>query len=62
VAAATAAQEGADATASMKRAHAGRSSYVAAANLFGVKDPGAAAVALAFLAAANAAQSTKHGV
>ena len=62
VAAATAAQEGADATASMRKAHAGRSSYVTAANLLGVKDPGAAAVALAFLAAADAAQSTQHGV
>jgi dihydroxyacetone kinase len=62
VAAATAAREGADATASMRKAHAGRSSYVTAANLLGVKDPGAAAVALAFLAAADAAQTTKHGV
>jgi dihydroxyacetone kinase len=56
VAAAAAAQQGADATASMKKAHAGRSSYVSAANLFGVQDPGATAVALAFLAAADAAQ------
>jgi len=53
-AAATAAQQGADATAAMKKAGAGRSSYVTAANLAGVKDPGATAVALAFLAAADA--------
>ena len=55
-AAATAARQGADATAAMKKAGAGRSSYVTAANLAGVKDPGATAVALAFLAAADAAQ------
>ena len=55
-AAATAAQQGADATAGMKKARAGRASYVPAANLVGVKDPGATAVALAFLAAADAAQ------
>jgi len=53
-AAAAAAQRGADATASMTKAHAGRSSYVTAANLKGVTDPGATAVALAFLAAAAA--------
>jgi dihydroxyacetone kinase len=58
VAAAVAAREGADATASMRKAHAGRSSCVTAANLVGVKDPGATAVALAFLAAAHAA---RHG-
>jgi len=55
-AAATAAQQGADATAAMKKARAGRASYVPAANLLGVKDPGATAVALAFLAAADAAR------
>jgi len=53
-AAAAAAQRGADSTASMTKAHAGRASYVTAANLKGVKDPGATAVALAFLAAAAA--------
>jgi dihydroxyacetone kinase len=53
-AAATAALEGAAATASMKKARAGRASYVPAANLLGVKDPGATAVALGFLAAADA--------
>ena len=37
-AAATAAQQGADATASMKKACAGQASYVPAANLLGVKD------------------------
>jgi dihydroxyacetone kinase len=52
-AAATAAQQGADATAGMKNARAGRSSYLSATNLAGVKDPGATAVALAFLAAAE---------
>jgi dihydroxyacetone kinase len=55
-AAASAAQQGADATAAMKKAGAGRSSYVTAANLAGVKDPGATAVALVFLAAADAVQ------
>ena len=55
-AAATAARQGADATAAMKKAGAGRSSYVTAANLAGVNDPGATAVALAFLAAADAGQ------
>ena len=55
-AAATAARQGADATAAMKKAGAGRSSYVTTANLAGVNDPGATAVALAFLAAADAGQ------
>ena len=53
-AAAAAAEHGAAATASMKRARAGRASYVPAANLLGVEDPGATAVALAFRAAADA--------
>jgi len=44
--AARAARTGADATAAMKLARAGRSSYVSAANLAGVTDPGAEAVAL----------------
>lgn len=57
-AAARAAQQGAEATASMPKAHAGRSSYVTAANLVGVKDPGATAVALAFGAAAEAGRLT----
>ena len=45
VEAAGAARAGADATARMKRAGAGRSSYVSAANLGGFPDPGAEAVA-----------------
>jgi ATP-dependent dihydroxyacetone kinase len=44
--AANAARAGADATARMKRARAGRSAYVSEANLAGVNDPGAEAVAL----------------
>ncbi|NIY49680.1 dihydroxyacetone kinase subunit DhaK [Cedecea colo] len=47
-AAAKAAQEGADATAKMQKANAGRSSYVNSGNLDGVKDPGAVAVAEVF--------------
>jgi ATP-dependent dihydroxyacetone kinase len=46
--AAQAARLGADATQKMKSARAGRSSYVSAANLVGVTDPGAEAVALLF--------------
>lgn len=45
-AAAKAAREGANATAKMKSARAGRSSYVSASNLDGITDPGAEAVAL----------------
>jgi ATP-dependent dihydroxyacetone kinase len=44
-AAAKAARIGADATASMTRARAGRSSYVSESNLKGVNDPGAEAIA-----------------
>jgi ATP-dependent dihydroxyacetone kinase len=44
-AAASAARAGADATASMTRARAGRSSYVSESNLKGVNDPGAEAIA-----------------
>jgi ATP-dependent dihydroxyacetone kinase len=44
--AARAAREGADATAAMSRARAGRSTYVSAENLKGINDPGAEAVAL----------------
>jgi dihydroxyacetone kinase len=44
--AALAARKGADATANMTRALAGRSTYVSAAKLKGVNDPGAEAVAL----------------
>jgi ATP-dependent dihydroxyacetone kinase len=44
-AAAKAARAGADATASMTRARAGRSSYVSESNLKGVNDPGAEAIA-----------------
>jgi dihydroxyacetone kinase len=47
-AAAQLARKGADATAKMTSARAGRSSYVAARNLKGHKDPGAEAVAIAF--------------
>ena len=43
--AAAAASKGAAATAAMKRARAGRSTYVSAANLGGIPDPGAVAVA-----------------
>ena len=39
------AREGAEATASMQRAGAGRSTYVSAAKLTGIPDPGAVAVA-----------------
>ncbi len=45
-AAAAAARAGADATARLRKARAGRSSYVAARHLAGVPDPGAEAVAL----------------
>jgi dihydroxyacetone kinase len=45
-AAAKAARTGANATAKMTRARAGRSSYVSADKLKGVNDPGAEAVAL----------------
>lgn len=47
-AAVSAAQQGADATASMSKAGAGRSSYVNKENLDGVADPGAVAVAEVF--------------
>jgi len=50
--AARAARAGADATANMTRAHAGRSSYLAASELKGVADPGAVAIAAALEAAA----------
>ncbi|URD34336.1 dihydroxyacetone kinase subunit DhaK [Methylobacterium tardum] len=53
-AAAEAAREGAAATARMERAGAGRSSYLAAGDLAGVQDPGAAGVAAAFAALAGA--------
>lgn len=49
-AAARAAQQGADATAKMQKANAGRSSYVSSSSLEGVKDPGAVAVAEVFAA------------
>lgn len=48
--AASAASEGARATAGMNRAATGRSSYLAAGDLQGVEDPGAAAIAIAFAA------------
>ncbi len=47
-AAATAARRGADRTATLKRANAGRSSYLPQERLVGNKDPGADAVALVF--------------
>ncbi|WBM71189.1 glycerone kinase [Buttiauxella sp. WJP83] len=47
-AAVKAAQQGADATAQMQKANAGRSSYVNSENLKGVKDPGAVAIAAVF--------------
>ena len=53
-AAARAAQQGADATAKMVKAGAGRSSYVNKDNLDGVMDPGAVAVAEVFKAMAEA--------
>ncbi|WP_312953046.1 dihydroxyacetone kinase subunit DhaK [Superficieibacter sp.] len=49
-AAAQAAQRGAESTASMQKAGAGRSSYVNSQNLDGVTDPGAVAVAEVFAA------------
>ncbi|WP_407519388.1 dihydroxyacetone kinase subunit DhaK [Methylobacterium oryzisoli] len=51
-AAALAAREGARATAAMQRAATGRSSYLAAGDLAGVEDPGAAGVAEIFAALA----------
>jgi triose/dihydroxyacetone kinase / FAD-AMP lyase (cyclizing) len=53
-AAATAAGRGAEATAAMTRARAGRASYLAEADLAGVPDPGAVAVAEVFAALAAA--------
>ncbi|WP_314138924.1 glycerone kinase [Buttiauxella noackiae] len=47
-AAVKAAQDGAEATAQMQKANAGRSSYVNSDNLKGVKDPGAVAIAAVF--------------
>jgi dihydroxyacetone kinase len=47
-AAAKAAREGADSTASIHRAKAGRAAYVPSENLKGNNDPGAEAVALVF--------------
>ncbi len=44
--AAIAARKGADATSTMTRARAGRSTYVSAGNLKGINDPGAEAVAM----------------
>jgi dihydroxyacetone kinase len=52
-AAARAAQKGADATAQMKKANAGRSSYIGSDKLTGVNDPGAVAVAEVFAALAK---------
>ena len=47
-AASVAARKGAESTASMLEARAGRAAYVPAENLQGNKDPGAQAVALVF--------------
>ncbi|MFB0713638.1 glycerone kinase [Buttiauxella noackiae] len=47
-AAVKAAQDGAEATAQMQKANAGRSSYVNSDNLKGVQDPGAVAIAAVF--------------
>ena len=47
-AAARAARQGAEATAQLSRARAGRSSYLAATHLHGVQDPGAVAIAEVF--------------
>lgn len=58
-AAAAAAREGADATATMQKAQAGRSASVRAEALEGVVDPGAEAVARAFEAFAQAATSAR---
>jgi dihydroxyacetone kinase len=52
-AAARAARDGAESTAHMTKAHAGRSSYLAETELKGVADPGAVAIAAAFDAAAS---------
>lgn len=52
-AAARAARNGADATATMAKAHAGRASYVGSNQLAGVTDPGAEGVALLFEALAK---------
>lgn len=52
-AAAEAARKGAEATAAMQRASAGRSSYLNAQSLNGVKDPGACAVEKVFAALAQ---------
>ena len=51
--AAQAARQGAEATAQLTQARAGRSSYVPAAHLAGVQDPGAAAVSAVFAALAE---------
>jgi dihydroxyacetone kinase len=53
-AAARAARDGANRTADMKKANAGRSSYLAESELNGVADPGAVAIAAAIEAAAAA--------
>ncbi len=55
-AAAEAASRGAEETAVMNKANAGRSAYIASERLSGVKDPGAAAVATAFAALAEVEQ------
>jgi dihydroxyacetone kinase len=44
----------------MTKAHAGRSSYLAATELQGVADPGAVAIAVAFEAAASIIGRAPH--
>jgi dihydroxyacetone kinase len=56
--AAKAARAGADATAKMGRAKAGRASYVPEENLIGHNDPGAEAVARLFEGLAQAMKNT----
>ena len=53
------ARQGAERTAALTRARAGRSSYLNAASLEGVMDPGAAAVALIFEALAQSEASPR---
>ncbi|GJE01756.1 dihydroxyacetone kinase subunit DhaK [Methylobacterium isbiliense] len=60
-AAARAAREGARATATMRRAATGRSSYLAEEDLAGVEDPGAAGVAEVFAALAAEAERAPSG-
>ncbi|MEM6461842.1 MAG: dihydroxyacetone kinase subunit DhaK [Pseudomonadota bacterium] len=60
LAAASAAREGADATAQITRARAGRAAYISEANLSGHNDPGAEAVARLFEQLSKTAQPSDH--